>query len=92
MASKLDASSSVRELHGEVDGSKGQPERPDDPVQSMAVTGGKEALVLPKQAMAAALGARQINEADTETGDVPMPWWYTPRRLLVSHLLLPFEV
>ena len=38
---------------------------------------------MPKHAMTAALGPRRASEADTEEGDVPMPWWYTPRRLLV---------
>ncbi len=46
--------------------------------------GAKEVLVVPKHAMTAALGPRRASEADTEEGDVPMPWWYTPRRLLVS--------
>ena len=44
----------------------------------------KQVLVVPKQAMTAVLGPRRACEADTEEGDVPMPWWYTPRRLLVS--------
>ena len=43
----------------------------------------KQVLVVPKQAMTAALGPRRASDADTEEGDVPMPWWYTPRRLLV---------
>ncbi|CAK0783469.1 hypothetical protein CVIRNUC_006668 [Coccomyxa viridis] len=45
----------------------------------------KEVLVVPKQAMTAALGPRHASEADTEEGDVPMPWWYTPRRLLLLY-------
>ena len=43
----------------------------------------KQVLVVPKQAMTAALGPNCACEADTDEGDVPMPWWYTPRRLLV---------
>ena len=92
MASKLDPSSSVQDLHRDADDSKGRSDRADDLAQSMTPTDGKEALVLPKQAMAAALGTRRASEADTETGDVPMPWWYTPRRLLVIKLTLPYEV
>lgn len=54
------------------------------PGPSTASDGGKEVLVVPQQAMAAGLGPRQASETDTEEGDVPMPWWYTPRRLLVN--------
>ena len=41
----------------------------------------RDVLVVPKQAMTAALGPRHASEADTEEGDVPMPWWYLQRRM-----------
>ncbi len=86
MARDLDASSSAQDLPTQADSSRGQSDSPADSARSIAGGDGNAALAVPKQAMAAALGPRQTSEADTETGDVPMPWWYTPRRLLVRHL------
>jgi len=81
-----DVSSSSHPTPRTVDGSKDSLDRPADSARSVGGANGKEVLVLPKQAMPAALGPRQTSEADTGDGDVPMPWWYTPRRLLVSNL------
>ena len=62
----------------------GQRDRPADSAQSLAEVD-KDVTVVPKQAMAAGLGARGNSGADAQEGDVPMPWWYTPRRLLVRN-------
>ena len=86
MARDLDASSSAQALPGTADSSRGHLNKPADAAHSIADDDSKVALAVPKQAMAAALGPSQASEVDTETGDVPMPWWYTPRRLLVRHL------
>lgn len=91
MTSTSDASSSVQILPTKADSSRGHSDRIADSAQSSARSDGTEALVLPKQTMAAALAVRQPSEADTETDDVPVPWWYTPRRLLVRRLINPFE-
>jgi len=81
-----DASSSSHPTPRTIDGSKDSLDRPADSARSVGGAHGKKVLVLPKQAMPAALGPRQTSEADMGDGDVPMPWWYTPRRLLVSNL------
>ena len=91
MEEGMQTSSSVQDQHRQADSSRSQLNRPADSARSIAAGDGMEALAVPKQAMAAALGPRHTREADAETGDVPMPWWYTPRRLLVSHLILPLE-
>ncbi len=86
MARNLDESSSIQDLPTTADSSRGRLDKAAGSAHSIAGSDSKAALAVPKQAMAAALGPRQASEADTETGDVPMPWWYTPRRLLVSQL------
>ena len=91
MEGGMQTSSSAQGLHRQVEGSRSQLNKPADSARSIAVGDSTEALVVPKQAMAAALGPRHTQEADAESGDVPMPWWYTPRRLLVSHLMLPLD-
>ena len=81
---ETDASSSSHPTSQRPDGSRDHLDRPADSARSVRGAGGKDVLVLQKQAMAAALGPEQTSEADAGNGDVPMPWWYTPRRLLVS--------
>jgi hypothetical protein len=75
-----------REAHGSAnaDSNRRRFDRPADSMQSLAEVEG-DVTDVPKQVIAAGLGARRNSGADAQQGDVPMPWWYTPRRLLVGN-------
>ena len=84
VARKPAASEEAHESHDANSNSRGQRDRPADSAQSLAEVD-KDATVVPKQTMAVGLDARGNIGADAQEGDVPMPWWYTPRRLLVRN-------
>ena len=91
MSSMAQAPAASGESHESVDANSnswGRRDRPADSAQSSAEVD-KDVTVVPKQAMAAGLGARRDSGIDAQQGDVPMPWWYTPRRLLVRNRRKP---